>query len=217
MISISSHKAQDKNPEIAKNQLRARRSWDVFEEIYYFGQYEEALDGDNTQFIPCEDFPTIKSLCEFAAGLPGWACIINADIVVSPMMREAIAALERSSVRCALSRRYDLWTQKLIDMGLDWFAAKPEIWKMAAQAVGSNYRIGHPIWDTWMISFFTHMPGVRCADLTPAKLIFHPAHDGRDRPHTIQPPKNDPLLNDVRWPATRISNVTNAKGHFTFA
>lgn len=215
MIAISSHKPFHKSPEVAKNQIRARNSWACFEEIHYFGDPEPELDGANTCFHPCVGWPTIKDLSKFASECDGWSCIINADIVVGDHWDQAEEALLRSGARCAISRRYGLWTHKLEDWGLDFFAAKPEVWKLAHQSVDPVFRIGHQLWDTWMISFFTHQPGILCADLTPAMVIFHPQHGDREFGHTITKPVGDKLIDDVRWPAIQITNVTNSKGQFT--
>lgn len=186
MIAITSCRALSKcAPEIAANQLLALESWQrVFEHIVIFGAPEPKLESDITTFISSEDWPTISQMMAFASLLDDWSCLINADIFVSQEFGGVEAELKRRNAKCAMSYRYEFVADnplvgKRMDLGLDIFCARLEVWKQAAQAVPGVFRIGHGLWDNWTIGYFNTMFPDEFFDFTPAKVIFHPKHENR--------------------------------------
>ncbi len=191
MIAISSHKPFSKSKDIATNQIRAKESWEaVFDGIVYFGQRESELASKKTEFIPCGDFPQISLLVLAAAHSLDYACLINSDIVVAPIFR-TIWPIPKMSA--CTSRRYEFSSEspnysaaKLADNGVDFFMANPWVWKACWKVIPKEFRIGHIIWDSWMLSFLNKHCGRRFCDITSYRCIFHPKHEERNRPYQIK-------------------------------
>lgn len=207
MIAISSHRPLVDSAEYMRNQLFAHDSWEeVFSQIVYFGEPQHGLDSEKTTFIRSEEYPRIVDLVELAAAQNDWSCLINADIVVAPHMTDIEHNLKRQRVLAAYSQRWEFDADdekvkpKVVDNGLDFFAANPAIWKEAFRWVPTEFRIGHIRWDTWMFEFFCHRCGSGCRDLTKAQVIFHPRHGDRRMPHRdeVEPTQYKAYANSVR-------------------
>lgn len=180
--------------EVAHNQLRANQSWrQIFTEIVYFGPHEPVLAGAAVQFIPCDPFPPISALALAASMGGNWACLINADIVISSNLMSAIPeAVRTHRARAITSRRWqiepwgDLENSKLVDFGYDFFLAERSLWLDIARKVPAQYRIGHAAWDTWVMGYFNKTVGRQFVDITSRRCIFHPRHENRHQPYTFQ-------------------------------
>lgn len=208
MIAISSHRP-NASPQIERNQIRAHRSWQqVFSEILYFGPPEPSLSCPRTDFMECENFPFISALCMAASLTASNACILNADIVVSDRLPMAINAVLMKKGNAAISRRWefegdDISRAALVDYGIDFFWATPNIWRQASKAIPAHYRIGHTSFDNWIMSFFNTVSPRGCYDITARKVIYHPKHEDRKRPHPIQAVDDIYTLN-CGWPVLRL-------------
>lgn len=194
MIAVTSLRPPDScPPEIQRNQERALRSWEE--------HFERTICIENEG----EDAPRIKTLCETCAEHPGWSAIVNADILVAGNFEGVCRGLIRSKVECAISKRYQFDGDRLDlavvdDEGLDFFAARQDIWRRAAEEIPEVFRLGRIVWDTWMLGFFMHVSQDNCADITPAQVIFHPRHGDRHDQHIEVPQLRYP----ARWPGFRI-------------
>jgi hypothetical protein len=192
VIAISSYKPFAKSADIARNQLRAKESWEkTFDGIIYFGEPEPELKSPKTQFIPCEPFPPIWLLVLAASQAADHACLINADIVVTPSLRQ-VWPMPRMSACTSGRYEFDPFTcdyagAKVKDMGVDFFMASPVVWRACWRAIPKHLRIGHCSWDSWMLSFLNGYCGNRFCDITIYRCIFHPRHEERDRPYHIAP------------------------------
>lgn len=194
MTAISSFRPLAQcDPEIAKNQLRANRSWrPIFSEIIYFGSPEPLLCAPSVQFIPCDPFPPISALALAASMGSNWACLINADIVVAPSLMQAIPeACARYRCRAITSRRWQFEKEnlngaQLVDYGYDFFMAERALWAEIARKVPPQYRIGHAGWDTWCLGWFNKVVGRQFVDITSRRCIYHPKHENRYQPHTFE-------------------------------
>lgn len=211
MIAISSHRPLADSVEYMRTQLLAHESWEeVFSQIVYFGEPQLALDSDKTVFIVSEEYPRILDLVEFAAAQNDWCCLINADIVVAPHLPAIEQNLKRQRVMAAISQRwqFDMDDEKVkpkvVDLGLDFFAASPIIWREAFLCIPPEFRIGHIRWDTWMLGFFNHRCGSGCRDLTKAQVIFHPRHGDRRMPHHIPDNIDDHYARHAVLPARHM-------------
>lgn len=192
MIAISSARPHDGNSEYASNQRRAASSWALFSQVYYFNRYERELCGDNVLFAKSEDWPTIKSMAEFASHMhDDLVAVINADIVVTPRILEVEKKLKELTIPAATSYRYefdpatgDLESAKRImtDRGMDIFVAPPDVWGMVGKRIPEYLRIGHPTWDSWVCGFFCDNFGFGFRQFTDYRCVFHPKHDGRMSP-----------------------------------
>lgn len=189
LVAISSFRKLDDSEEVAVNQLRAKRSWDlVFDRIFLFGDYDRRLDSPTTEFIPCEDFPHISLMAFVASQQSVPVCILNADIVVDPNLKEMVnngwarGALAMTSQRLEFDpKTEDYFRARVVDLGCDFFCAKPEVWKQVYKAMPTAYRIGHGLWDSWMLSFLQAALQRRFVDITTLGPIFHPKHGDRKR------------------------------------
>lgn len=193
MIAVSSRRLEGPS-EIIDAQIKALESWrGHFPEIYF----PQVIEGEK---------PSISYLTDFCASLPDWSCLLNADIIIGPNWSRAERALRESGAVCAISRRYeipkdgDLTKAEVVDQGLDFFAATPTIWASAAAEVPEVFRLGKILWDTWMLGFFMHISRGKCADLTPARVVFHPQHGDR-RDQNVDPPI---MRYPPRWPTLKI-------------
>lgn len=204
MIAISSFKPFCRSEAVAANALAAKASWEtVFEKIIYVGQEEEPqLDSPKTEFVSGTDCPPIKQLAELAASQSRWSCLINADIVATPLLLKAEKVLAGLKAVAAMSLRWQDGEVK--DNGLDFFCACPKLWKAIAPTVPADLRIGRALWDTWMLAAFGNcgalgVPG-EVYDLTMWKMILHPKHEDRDWPKHEVRADDKPLLSKIRWP-----------------
>lgn len=196
MTVISSFRPLDKSPSIARNQLRAKESWEhVFDSIIYFNSPDPRMASPKTEFIESEDFPFMSALFMAAAMTDDITAIINADIVTMPNLRNVIANEFGRGAGAIMSFRMefdpdnpDYRNARQVDNGLDFFCTAPEIWQMAHKYVSSEYRISGAKWDTWLMNFLhVTLSGRFFTDITPHRCIFHPRHGEREFPFHISP------------------------------
>jgi len=195
VTAVSSFRLLSQSEEIARNQIIAKESWDgVFDQVIYFGSHEPLLASINTEFIKSEQFPTIDRMMVAASLSNDWACLINADIVVSPLLAKVVEDCKRNKIEAITSMRYefepgqDLERARVVDSGYDFFMSSPSHWAGAAKQVPSGYRIGHNRWDNWVLGYFNTVCRKRFVDVTSKRLIFHPKHGERKQPYHIQVP-----------------------------
>lgn len=192
MILVTSARPFDQDPtgEYTRNQLAAKCSWErVADAIVYFNDFEPRLASPKTRFIPSEQFPRIMDMAEVCAMQPGWTAIVNSDIVLGPKFPIVEHKLKHKQATCAASWRYEFDPARGIesaasdrlphDNGVDFFAATQPVWKKIYEAVDERLRIGCIFWDTWLMSFFATFEMSHYWDISPARVIFHPRHDGR--------------------------------------
>lgn len=193
LVAVSSFRALDDSAEVAANQLRAKRSWNgVFDRIFLFGDYDERLASPVTEFLSNEDFPHISTMVWVASQQTTPACLLNADIVVAPNLKELVnkawskGALSMTSQRLEFDPKTEDYFRAVVrDLGADFFCAKPEVWRQVYKAIPAQFRIGHQRWDQWMLNFLWYTYRRRFVDITTMAPIFHPKHEGRKMPHTI--------------------------------
>lgn len=195
MTGISSFKPLSESNTIATNQIRAHQSWvAVFDSIVYFGALEKQLYSSSTQFIEWERRPRIVALVAAAALSKDLACIVNADIVLARGIRDLqvdrtrFGGMKTWHGLAYYSRRYeydprlfDLHGAKLVDQGVDFFAAYPDVWKRCLKTIPEDFRIGCSGWDNWMIEFMRTNYGSNFKEITNQRLVFHPKHQERNR------------------------------------
>lgn len=198
MTAVSSFRPLSESEEIATNQIRAKESWDdVFDDVVYFGDYEPLLDGGKTLFIASEQFPTLDRMMLAATFGNGWTCLINSDIVVSPLLGKVVRECQQKKIEAITSMRYefepeqkDLNKAVVKDSGYDFFMSSPEMWLGAFKQVPNGYRIGHNRWDNWVLGYFNTVCRKRFVDVTSKRLIFHPRHGERKQPYHISVPQD---------------------------
>lgn len=208
VIAISSFRPLDDSPEVSENQLRAKQSWELaFTKIIYFNEADDRLASPKTEFLKWEPFPQIRALMYCAKDQEDWACILNADVVVSRNVLQVERALESKGGVCALSRRYQFERGKPLpstgditphDNGLDFFCGIPLFWELAFKECPPVFRLGKIVWDTWLMVFMAEIGGPQAFDITLCRTVFHPKHGGR-RDQNIEPPKDD-RLKRACWP-----------------
>lgn len=196
MIALSSFRPfTDPQSEYGRNQIAAHESWEkAFDLIVYFNEPLRYLEGSTTLFVPHEDFPRIVELAEFAAAQSDWVALLNADIVIGDRFRLIERKLKRSRNACsAVSSRYEfdpgegMERARVVDNGLDFFAATPAIWRQASLLLHPRVRLGAQSWDTQALSFFATYAIAGFYDLTPARVVFHPKHGGRNYGPCVPP------------------------------
>lgn len=193
MTCVSSLRPLNDNAEVAHNQLRAYRSWlDVFDKIVYVGAREPQMD--RATFVESPDFPRIKTVALVAALAGEPACIVNADIVLAPHIKNTLQNVMARNGEAAVSRRHEFtgehWENGALvqgDWGIDFFFALPRIWWQLARVMPERYRIGHNSWDTYVMSFFNTVAGRTTWDITRSHCVFHPRHNERKRVYSFQP------------------------------
>lgn len=216
MIAISSFRPLELSEEYLSNQLRAKASWDtVFYRVVYFNEPCRQMATGRTTFEQDKTGtrPRIKALAEHAAGLSGWVCIINADIVVHPRLIQAEFKLTAGGAQACMSRRWqfepghNVETGRVVDLGLDFFAAVPDVWAKFAADVPEDFRLGKIVWDTWALQWFANNLGESFVDITPCKCIFHPRHGGRID-QNLDVPADPYLQTPFKWAAKRLELAT---------
>lgn len=194
MIAITSIRPFNKSDEYKTNQIRAAQSWNLFEHVYIIGQREPELEFlAGTTFLEGLDWPTIKYISILASEIGDrYVAVINSDIVVAEPLLQAERKLQELTIPCATSYRYEFdptdpdlskAVRYKIDRGMDIFVALPNVWKMVADRIPEDLRIGHNRWDSWVCGFFCHNFGFGFRQFTDYRCIFHPKHDGRIQPH----------------------------------
>lgn len=209
MIAISSFRPLADNDEVAFNQVRALRSWDVaFDEVYLCGPYEPRLDSPKTTFIDGEDFPRISLLMMLAAECNGPAAILNADIAVAPHLKRLADMVWLTGAVAFTSRRYEFDPAKpdydeanVVDLGCDFFCAQPHIWWQAWRNIPSAYRIGNGGWDNWLLGYLGVTLRRKFVDVTQFRLIFHPKHIERKRIAMEEAPRDEYINSGKGFPA----------------
>lgn len=191
MIAISSHCPHDKSRETADNQIKALASWvNVFDKIFYLGlEPEPELSHERVSFLQSEDFPTIKHMIGIARMQQGPVAIINADIVLAPMIKSFDVEMAKEMVpSCLYSQRYQFDPANGIesgivsDSGLDVFIALPGSWSAAYAYVPEYFRIGHVCFDGWLSGMFNR---IGSGNFTNRRLVFHPIHKDRRQGYSI--------------------------------
>lgn len=187
-MAISSFRPLLECEEIARNQIRAKASWErVFDSILLFGPFTKALASPKTTFVPCSNFPPIRLLI-LAAGMSITpAAILNADIVLVPHARNLFDDTMRSA-KAATSFRlefdpqsFDLANARKTDNGLDVFMARPEVWQAVLRFIPGHLRIGHSTWDSILYMHWRELYQGKFVDLSRHKVVFHPRHENRKR------------------------------------
>lgn len=208
LCAVSSFRALDDSAEVASNQLRAKRSWDlVFDRIILFGAYDKRLASRITDFAEGEDFPHISSMVWAAAQQTVPTCILNADIVVDPNLKSMVnrawvkGALAMTSQRLEFDpKTEDYFRARVVDYGCDFFCAKPEVWRQVYKEIPAAYRIGHGLWDSWMLNFLQATLQRRFVDITTLGPIFHPKHGDRKRTTMGEIPKDKYIERGLGFP-----------------
>ena len=174
------------NGQYEKNQIAAWETWhEAFDTIIYFNDPEPRLSSDYTLFIPSEPFPRIHQMAEFASYQKDWSCIINADICVGHTIHNAMRSLKTVRAKAACSWRFEfdpavgLWPNSIVDPGMDWFAATPDVWAIIAQIAPDTIRIGFQRWDSWMLCALNTICPKQFYAVTRHRFIFHPKHGDR--------------------------------------
>ncbi len=179
MIAVSSHKPFAQSAETASNQARAFNSWTpVFDWIYYFGLPEPQLRSNKTVFIP-SGIPSIQLLMQMASVLQSPVCIINADIVLDSKARAILqSAMRRFQVASSFRLEFtsNIREARRVDNGLDMFIAHPAVWRNCWPVVSPEFRIGRPVWDSWLNAWLRDEYRMAYTDLSAHRLLFHPRH-----------------------------------------
>lgn len=199
MISVSSFRPFGHSKEADQNVLNAKASWEgTFDHIVYLNSIEPELASPKTSFFLWEDYPRIRDMLGVMARMEGITALVNADIVVSPRLREVELKLSKPENQAAYSYRweftniYQLHLARVADNGLDFFCASPATWALAARECPEDYRIGHCQFDTWIWAFLKGSCGQRCWDITPCRCVFHPKHGDRKTAYTVLDHKDNP-------------------------
>jgi hypothetical protein len=188
MTLISSAKPFGRSVEVDANQYAAKYSWEsVADCIVYCNPSQEDLRSPKTQFVELDDFPIIFELATLASMSSDWVAILNADIVIGSRLPEIIEKLNEIQFNAATSWRFNFNPEVGIlsaeaqpsDSGLDFFMALPEVWKGVVEKVPKDLRIGSQLWDTWLLSYFSTFCCQTYADITQARVVFHPRHESR--------------------------------------
>lgn len=189
MITFISSAKPEGNPESDLNQGIALATWlGSADCIYYLSKAQDGLRHPKVTFIEVGEYPEIFKLAHLASKCEGWVAILNADVLVMPLAK-VVDQLERKRMKAATSYRWQGDPPAVIDPGLDFFMALPEVWADFAEKVPHDLRIGAQLWDTWALSYFATFQTEFYADITPAKVVFHPSHGGRAYGPTPETPK----------------------------
>lgn len=214
MVAISSPAPHSRSSQVAENQLKAKETWEhAFDKIVYFSpQPEPALSSEKTEWIVSDDYPQIRLMLLACANQHDWTCLINADIRVHFRLRLVERELKRRNAQAAISQRFQLPENKIVDMGLDWFAGTPWLWRQIAPKTPPYFRIGHILYDTWLYSSMLIAVPKDIYDCTGSAFIYHPKHEDRVQPHsrTIHKP-NDGVMDRITWAKQRIDLLSLAR------
>ena len=208
MNAVSSFRPLAQDEEWKRNQLLAKRSWEVWARaIVLFGAEDRELVSRKTVFIPSEQYPALKNMAAMASSLPGFTAILNADIVVSQDIRFLERMMQARGKVCASSRRYHFdpntckWDEATLgdDRGRDIFIARQDIWRRLTRVLPEDLRIGNARWDAAFVNWFRDEFGDNFIDFTDRKIVFHPVHEGRNRPYDEMIASKPDLVDPHKW------------------
>lgn len=213
MIAVSSARVtDDPADEYFQNQSRAFASWNIaFEAIVFFGPPQPHLTSPKTRFIPSENYPHLIDMVDLCADQTDWACLINADIVVTPTFLHAERRLKDKKAVATSSWRWEfdpavgIAPCHHVDNGLDFFAAVPGAWGQLYENMhttpqgehdaAKHLRFGGPGWDSWMLgAFFKLFSHLGFYNITGTKCIRHPIHGNRRHATGV------PEIHFLGWP-----------------
>ena len=212
MIFVSSCRTFEKDPTgtYSRNQLAAKASWErCASQIVYFNDWQPQLRSNKTWFIDSEPYPRILDILEFCCFQNDWCAILNADIVLGNNFPLVEAKLKSKHATCASSWRYNFDPERGIstgvhnDNGIDFFAATPEVWRIAYDLCPEELRLGSGYWDGWMLSVFGTFAPIGFYNITPAKVIYHPNHGNR-----VHGPNFDTTKIKIhQWPVMPLTQI----------
>lgn len=186
MIALSSLKPIGTHDESDTNQFNAWESWQKsFSACVYFNEPQRVLQSSNTLYVPSSDFPHLWQFVEWAAYQSDWCCIINSDILIGHNWQQALNKIRIKKSKCFTSWRYEfnsalgLANARVVDCGIDIFAACPDVWKAVLAHIPENLRIGCQQWDSWMLGAFGELAGKSFVGISNHRCIFHPKHGNR--------------------------------------
>lgn len=200
MIAVTSHRAHNKSDEYARNQRYARESWKgIFKEVIYLSNHEPELAGPDTFFLGYDGWPTLRHMADVASRQSDIAVIINADIVLTPSILNAVSVMQQIGIVAMTSYRKefdtadypDLSSAKIVDKGLDIWVAQPSIWYRIAQDAPEFLRMGHIQIDTWLCGWLCKHTGYAFRNFNDYGCVYHPKHGGRNQPHNPSEPLKD--------------------------
>lgn len=211
MIAFSSLRPFGNHAEYDSNQLAAWKSWqNVFSLIVYFNDPQPEVSNHKTIFIPSEPYPRIYQLAERMAYQKEMCCLLNADIVIGSKWPRVESTLRSKNALAAVSCRWEfdpargIEPSAVVDCGIDFFCATPEVWSIAANLADERLRMGVGWFDTWLMGCFSSFAMRGLWDITPARCIYHPKHEGR---------KYGPGFNHLDIPMVGSAAMPNAKIH----
>lgn len=189
MIAISSYRPFGKFPDIDRNQIIAKHSWEsVFDGTVYLNPFNVQLWSQMTQFTSTMKRPRMSELFITAVLVGGIAVVLNSDIVVGYETKTIVERSLRSGNACAFSFRHEfdpvrmnLDQARQIDSGLDFFVAHSAVWYKTFSACPERFVIGNAEWDSWLLEYWQRKYGRFCVNLTSHRIVFHPNHGNRER------------------------------------
>lgn len=196
MIIVSTCREMGDHPENDRNQLAAKRSWEfVADTIVYFNKPQPELASSKTVFIDSEHYPRLIDVVDFCADQTQWCAIVNADIVLTPVLKPLEKQLIEKHAAAATSWRWQFDPNvgidpcAHIDCGLDFFAGTPATWDKVFNGMGqtpqgwhdspSHLRLAAPTWDQWLLGALNKVSRHHFYNLTKYKVVLHPAHGNR--------------------------------------
>jgi len=146
-------------------------------------------------------------MAEICAAQPGWSAIVNADIYLGDKFPIVEQKLKNKNATCAASWRWEFDPARGVesaaseriphDNGVDFFAAVQSTWRKIADIADERLRHGSAFFDTWLLSFFATFESTGYWDISPARVIFHPKHEGRK---WGPGPQDHNLIKIWQWP-----------------
>lgn|SRR6185436_7795067 len=189
MTCVSSYRPFGKFPDIDRNQIISKHSWEsVFGGIVYLNQFNVQLWSEHTTFTGTTKRPRMSELFLTAALLGGVVAVLNSDIVIGNGCSHFLESTIRNGNACGFSFRYEfdpvamnLESARQVDSGLDFFIANPGVWYKTFNACPERFIIGNGEWDSWLFEYWKRKYGRFCVNFTDRKLVFHPKHGDRER------------------------------------
>ena len=164
LIAVSSFRALDDSAEVAANQLRAKRSWDlVFDRIFYSATTISDWHHPPPSSYRAKTSRTSPLMAWVASQQTVPACILNADIVVAPNLKALVnqawtkGALAMTSQRLEFDPKTEDYFRAVVrDLGADFFCAMPSCMEAGLQGDPEPVQNRPPTWDQWMLNFLWH-------------------------------------------------------------
>lgn len=188
VFNWESHSSQWKT-----NLLRARDSWlGLGCKVVIVGPENPEYAKPGVEFTGHPPFPKKNLIFGKAAAQSGIVALVDADLIVSESVNQALEYISNGTVKMLTSKRWT-YNPAMFDLNaafvdpndnaVDCYIGDSSLFVHPASVMPGSFREAHNIWDTWAVGYFNKTLGTAFKSATKFKFLFHPKHEERRKPY----------------------------------